>query len=65
MSYQATVRLYTVLAVICASTALASTRTSSSSTKANSTVAAASSPVAFVYLSSTLVNSNSSNHING
>ncbi|HSS96452.1 MAG TPA: hypothetical protein VLK33_05465, partial [Terriglobales bacterium] len=64
MSHQATVRLCTVLAVICASTALASAQISSSA-KINSTVAATSTPVAFVYVSNTLKNSTSQNQVNG
>jgi hypothetical protein len=64
MSRRVTVCLCTILA-ICASTILASAQVTASSTKANSTLAAASTPVAFVYVSSTLAGSNSQNQING
>ena len=65
MSRQVAVRLCTVVAVIFASTILASAQINSSSTKTNSTVAAASTPAAFVYVSSTVANTNSQNHVNG
>jgi len=65
MSRQVAVRLCTVVAVIFASTVSASAQINSLSTKTNSTVAAVSTPVAFVYVSSTVANSNTQNHING
>src|SRR5690242_11011474 len=65
MSRQVTVHFCAVLAVIYASTVLVSAQIGSSSTKTNSTVAATSTPVAFVYVSNTVANSSSQNHING
>ena len=64
MSHQVTVRFCTVLAVICASTALASAQISSSSTKTNA-AGAASATTAFVYVSNTKQGSTTQNQVNG
>src|ERR1051325_4224431 len=64
MSRRVTVCLCTILAV-CASTALASAQVTASSTKANSTLAAASTPAAYVYVSSTVAGGTGQNQVNG